>query len=230
MVNSTPWSCIALSDASILVWAKVTSYPGRRFAKPIEPCRKLHTSSFYLKAALPLLKNSVTWQPLSLVSSTTRTLILLWSFSILLMRQCNRLLKLLAFILTWWLIQALNSLRPNDAYMRQQINHHWFRQWLVAWPAPSHYLNQCWNIVNLTPRDKLQWNFNRNSRPQCVDTWWSHIMGMLFILLAFCEGRSNGHWTNYWRDSRVTDDLRRHNAHMMSLSYGFRSRYWVFIH
>ena len=29
--------------------------------------------------------------------------------------------------------------------------------------APSHYLNQCWNIVNWTPRDKLQWKLNRNS-------------------------------------------------------------------
>ena len=30
-------------------------------------------------------------------------------------------------------------------------------------PAPSHYLNQCWNIVNWTLRNKLQWKFNRNS-------------------------------------------------------------------
>ena len=28
--------------------------------------------------------------------------------------------------------------------------------------APSHYLNQCWNIVNWTHRNKLQWNLNRN--------------------------------------------------------------------
>ena len=28
---------------------------------------------------------------------------------------------------------------------------------------PSHYLNQCWNIVNLTLGNKLQWNLNRNS-------------------------------------------------------------------
>ena len=28
---------------------------------------------------------------------------------------------------------------------------------------PSHYLNQCWNIVNWTLRNKLQWNFNPNS-------------------------------------------------------------------
>ena len=40
----------------------------------------------------------------------------------------------------------------------QWINHHWFRQWLVAWPAPSHYLNQCWDIVNWTLGNKLQWN------------------------------------------------------------------------
>ena len=31
--------------------------------------------------------------------------------------------------------------------------------WLVAWSAPSHCLNQCWNIINC----KLQWNFYRNS-------------------------------------------------------------------
>ena len=47
--------------------------------------------------------------------------------------------------------------------MRQSTNHHWFRLWLVAWSAPSHYLNQLWNIVNWTLRNKLQWNFNRNS-------------------------------------------------------------------
>ena len=29
--------------------------------------------------------------------------------------------------------------------------------------APNHYLNQWWNIVNWTLRNKLQWNFNRNS-------------------------------------------------------------------
>ena len=33
----------------------------------------------------------------------------------------------------------------------------------MAWTVPSHYLNQCWNIVNWTLRNKLQWKFNRNS-------------------------------------------------------------------
>ena len=54
----------------------------------------------------------------------------------------------------------------------------------------SHYLNQCWNIVNCTLRNKLQWNLNLNpnifmekimfqnvvcemsilSQPQCVNS------------------------------------------------------------
>ena len=58
---------------------------------------------------------------------------------------------------------GVNSLRPKDAYVCHLTNHHWFRKWLVASMVPSHYLIQCWNIVNLTLRSKLQWNFNWNS-------------------------------------------------------------------
>ena len=63
----------------------------------------------------------------------------------------------------WARHRSVNSLRPSDAYMRQLLNHHWFRQWLVAWSAPSHYLNQWWNIVNSNLRNKLQWNLKQNS-------------------------------------------------------------------
>ena len=59
--------------------------------------------------------------------------------------------------------------------------------------VPSHYLNQCWNIVNLSLRNNLQWSFKRNSyifiqentfecvvckmaamlsQPQCVNGQW----------------------------------------------------------
>ena len=34
---------------------------------------------------------------------------------------------------------------------------------LWNWLATSHYLNQCWNIVSCTLRNKLQWNLNWNS-------------------------------------------------------------------
>ena len=41
---------------------------------------------------------------------------------------------------------------------------HEFRKWLVAYSAPSHYLNQCWVIVNWTLRDKLPRNFKQNTQ------------------------------------------------------------------
>ena len=41
---------------------------------------------------------------------------------------------------------------------------HWFIKWLVTYSAPSHYLNQCWVIVNWTLGNKLQWNFNQNAQ------------------------------------------------------------------
>ena len=70
-----------------------------------------------------------------------------------------------------------------------ELGHHWFRQWLVACSALSHYLNQCWNIVNWTFRNKLQWNFNHVvckmasilSRPQ----WVNH--RMCFVCLKWFE-------------------------------------------
>ena len=44
-----------------------------------------------------------------------------------------------------------------------ELGHRWFRQWLVASSAASHYLNQWWNIVNSNLRNKLQWNPTLNS-------------------------------------------------------------------
>ena len=43
------------------------------------------------------------------------------------------------------------------------LGRHWFRWWLVTYAASSHYLNQCWNVVNWTLGNKRQWNFNRNT-------------------------------------------------------------------
>ena len=60
----------------------------------------------------------------------------------------------------YWNVQWL-TLRPSDAYsMLQQTCHHWFKYWLVAWSAPSHYLNQFWNVVDLTNLHELQWNIS----------------------------------------------------------------------
>ena len=42
----------------------------------------------------------------------------------------------------------------------------YIRQWTgsaLAQVMPSHFLNQCWFIVNWTPWNKFHWNSNRNS-------------------------------------------------------------------
>ena len=53
----------------------------------------------------------------------------------------------------------VNSLRPSDAYMRHQTRPSWVQIMVVAWSAPSHYLNQWWNIVNWT----LETNFSETA-------------------------------------------------------------------
>ena len=67
------------------------------------------------------------------------------------------------FLIHFYDKKHINSSRQGEAYMRQQTKHRCFRQWLVAWLAPSHYLNQCWDVANWTLRNKLWWNLSRNS-------------------------------------------------------------------
>ena len=58
---------------------------------------------------------------------------------------------------------------------------HCFRYRLVAWPASSHYLNQCWNIVDWTLRNKIQWNLNRNS---CIFIEWNAFENVVWEMAA----------------------------------------------
>ena len=50
--------------------------------------------------------------------------------------------------------------------------------------SPSHYLNQCWNIVNWTPRNKLQWNVNRNSYIFIQENPFENIVWKLAAILS----------------------------------------------
>ena len=58
-----------------------------------------------------------------------------------------------------------------------ELCQHWFRQWLVAWTAPSHHLNQCWNIVNSTPRNTFQWNFISHSKVFIQENAFENVIG-----------------------------------------------------
>ena len=79
---------------------------------------------------------------------------------------------------------VFNPLRPSDAYMSQQTNHHWFRSWLVAWTVPSHYLNQWRNIVNLTLMNNLQWNSNQYSNIFIKENPFQNVVWKMAAILS----------------------------------------------
>ena len=98
------------------------------------------------------------------------------------------------------LVQIVAWCRPGDKPLSAPMVVSLLTHICVTWPqwvnsAPSHHLNQCWDIVNWTLMNKLQWNCIGNSnifiqenafqsvvcemaailsRPQCV-----RLLGML---------------------------------------------------
>ena len=65
-----------------------------------------------------------------------------------------------------------------------KLCHHWFSQWLGAFSAPSHYLNQCWLIINCTLRNKCEWSLKRNkdifSQANVIETIVVNMAATLF--------------------------------------------------
>ena len=50
---------------------------------------------------------------------------------------------------------------------------------------PSHYLNQCWNVVNWTFRDKLQWNCNWNSNIFIEENVFENVIWKMASILSW---------------------------------------------
>ena len=79
---------------------------------------------------------------------------------------------------------------PHICFIK--LDHHWFRQWLVTWPAPSHYLNHCWNAVHWTLWNKCQWNCSKhttifkeeNGFGYVVRKWRPFCLGLNVFLMA----------------------------------------------
>ena len=65
-----------------------------------------------------------------------------------------------------------------------------FRYWLVAYPVPSHHLNQCWVFVNWTLGDKRLWNFNQKS---CIFIKKNAFGNVNCEMVAILSG---GRWVN----------------------------------
>ena len=74
-----------------------------------------------------------------------------------------------------------------------KLGQHWFRYWLVAYSAPSHYLNQCWFIATWTLRNKLQWNFNQSTKVFIHENAYENIVcAMAAILQSGGDGVGGG--------------------------------------
>ena len=83
---------------------------------------------------------------------------------------------------------------------------HLFRQGLVAYAAPSHYLNECWVIVNWNPRKQYQWNFNQNTKLFIPEIASQIIVCGCGMPAIFSGGgvRFVIHWLPFVKDSVLT--------------------------
>ena len=109
-----------------------------------------------------------------------------------------------------------------------ELDQYWFRYWLVAYLAPSHYLNQCWVIVNWTLRNKHQWNLNQNTNI------FIHKNASEKIVCETAAILSKGRWVNR------TDEVNKfiHHKHNISkfstdqipqgwFRWGYRHKYFL---
>ena len=77
---------------------------------------------------------------------------------------------------------------------------HWFRYWLIAYSAPSHYLNQCLVIVIWTLRNKPQWNFNQNLHFFIHKNVFENVVCEMAAIL------SRGRWDESFIDTEMMKD------------------------
>ena len=101
------------------------------------------------------------------------------------------LLRIVVHII-WATFSSLTNLPLVPHKCVSEWSPHWYRYWLVAGSASSHYLNQCCQIVYCALGNKLQWNFNQNSKlfvhKKCI--WKYHL-------------RNGGHFVQGQMSSRV---------------------------
>ena len=72
----------------------------------------------------------------------------------------------------------------------KSTNHHWFIWWLVAWPVPSHYLKQWWDIVIGTLGKKFWWNLNRNLHIFIQENAFENVVWKMAAILSRPQSQS----------------------------------------
>ena len=87
-----------------------------------------------------------------------------WLYRVLCVMLCVWISKLRS-LLTSQIEHSVKHTQHCDATDRRKLANDQICDGFVKlpWPVRNHYVNQCWNIVNLNLRNKLQWNLKRNS-------------------------------------------------------------------
>ena len=80
---------------------------------------------------------------------------------------------------------SYHSLRPGE------LGHHWIRQWRVACLVPSHYLNQCWNIMKYTVGryfNGIPFKIQKFSSKNAFENVVSKMLVMFYVGLSVLRG------------------------------------------
>ena len=97
--------------------------------------------------------------------------------------------------------------------------------------APNRYLNQCWNIVYWTPRNKLQWNVNLNSYILSQDNPFENVVWNMVAILSRPQCVNCSVYTTYLHllhsDSVIAEQKQTRMYKFLFLS-NFCHRYWMY--
>ena len=119
-------------------------------------------------------------------------------------------MKLLTGYTIFQIWTMINSSPPVPHICVGELGQHWFRQWLVACSAPSHYLNQYWLVVNLTLGNQSQWNSSPNTKLFIYEKAFEHVVCDMEAVLSMgrwvtCALRGYLFWTIQWiKETKVT--------------------------
>ena len=98
--------------------------------------------------------------------------------------------------------------------------------------SPSHYLNQCWLIVNWTLRNKLQWNSSRNTKFFIHENAFENVVcEMVAILSRWVKKDATGElWDSYcvWFGEDLSW-LRYYLFIMTSVAHSYWIHRWAYM-
>ena len=135
---------------------------------------------------------------------------------------------LLEISLDFVLNGPVNSSTCSAAYVRQWTGSLLLQIMACHLFGASHYLNQCWVIVNWTLKNKRQWNFNQNRKLFIQENTYENIVCEMAAILS--RGRwvkskltlvqtSDNDWMLSWQQAIVRTNNGLGNLHIyVSLS------------